>query len=337
PLIFANGSSASGASNASYVDGPVRKVGNAAFTFPTGDGGIYRGISISAPTAGTDAFTAEYFKATQAFGGPSTYSSGLLTVSSCEYWVLDRTTGTSNVNVTLSWVAADCTGPYIDPTGLSSLRVARWNGSNWVSHGNGGTTGTSASGTVTTSAAVTSFSPFTLASVSLINPLPIELVEFIAIPGVSSVGLRWSTLSELSNDFFTIERSVSGVEFEELAMIKGAGTTDQKLTYTYEDNKPLSGVSYYRLKQTDFDKSVSYSAIVKVNLESPEVMVLYPNPVNQSEIVTANSTDVFALFNSLGQLVAKTERTNEIDIKGLPAGVYTVRSASGRVTRLVIK
>lgn len=337
PLIFANGSSASGASNASYVDGPVRKVGNAAFTFPTGDGGIYRGISISAPTTGTDAFTAEYFKATQAFGGPSTYSSGLLTVSSCEYWVLDRTTGTSNVNVTLSWVAADCTGPYIDPTGLSSLRVARWNGSNWVSHGNGGTTGTSASGTVTTSAAVTSFSPFTLASVSLINPLPIELVEFIAIPGVSSVGLRWSTLSELNNDFFTIERSASGVEFEELAMIKGAGTTDQKLTYTYEDNKPLSGISYYRLKQTDFDKSVSYSEIVKVNLESPEVMVLYPNPVNQSEIVTANSTDVFALFNSLGQLVTRTERTNEIDIKGLPAGVYTVRSASGRVTRLVIK
>ncbi|MGE0587498.1 MAG: T9SS type A sorting domain-containing protein [Cyclobacteriaceae bacterium] len=336
-INFADNATVTGGSNASHVDGPVRKIGNDVFSFPTGDGGIYRSIAISAPSNTTHTFTAEYFKTPQAFGNESTYDPSFYSVSSCEFWTLDRTpvVGGSNVLVTLSWNSSDCTGPYI--TDPSTLRVTRWNGSSWVNHGNGGTTGTSASGTIVSSGVITSFSPITLASTTSANPLPIELVEFVAIPNVTSVGLRWTTLSELNNDFFTIERSGSGVEFEELALIRGAGTTDQKRTYTYEDTKPLDGTSYYRLKQTDFDKSVSYSEIVKVNLEAPEVMVLYPNPVNQSEIVTANSTDVFALYNSLGQMVVKTEYTREIDTKGLPAGVYTVRSASGSVTRLVIR
>ncbi|MCB0488549.1 MAG: T9SS type A sorting domain-containing protein [Cyclobacteriaceae bacterium] len=336
-INFADNATVTGGSNASHVDGPVRKIGNDVFNFPTGDGGIYRSIAISAPSNTTHTFTAEYFKTPQAFGNESTYDPSFYSVSSCEFWTLDRTpvVGGSNVLVTLSWNSSDCTGPYI--TDPSTLRVARWNGSSWVNHGNGGTTGTSANGTIVSSGVVTSFSPFTLASTTSANPLPIELVEFVAIPNVTSVGLHWTTLSELNNDFFTIERSKTGVEFEELALIKGAGTTDQKQTYTYEDTKPLNGVSYYRLKQTDFDKSISYSEILKVDLEAPEVMVLYPNPVNQSEIVTANSTDVFAVYNSLGQMVAKTILTREIDTKGLPAGVYTVRSGSGNVTRLVIK
>ncbi|MGE0773309.1 MAG: T9SS type A sorting domain-containing protein [Cyclobacteriaceae bacterium] len=333
-INFADNATVTGGSNASHVDGPVMKTGNDAFVFPTGDAGIFRSIAISAPSNVAHAFTAEYFFSAQAFGNESTYDPSFFSVSSCEHWILDRTSGTSNVSVTLSWNSSDCTGPYI--TDPATLRVTRWNGSSWVNHGNGGTTGTSANGTIVSSGAVTSFSPFTLASTTSANPLPIELIEFVAVPNMNSVGLHWSTLSELNNDFFTIERSESGVEFEELAWIKGAGTTNQKQIYTYEDTQPLSGLSYYRLKQTDFDKSVSYSEIVKVNLGAPGIMVLYPNPVNQAEFVTANSIDVFALYNSLGQMVVQTERTREIDIKGLPAGVYTVRSASGNVTRLVI-
>lgn len=333
-LSFADNAVSVGGSNSSHVDGPVLKIGNDAFSFPTGDNGIYRSIAISAPSNTGHAFTAEYFKTPQALGGPSTYASGLLTVSSCEYWILDRTTGTSNVNVTLSWNSPDCTGTYISD--LPSLRVARWSGTNWVSHGNGGTTGNATTGTVTTSSAVTSFSPFALASTSLANPLPIELTSFTATPIENVVSLKWITQSELNNDFFTIERSKSGLEFKSLSQIAGAGTTSETNHYEFIDQDPLADVSYYRLKQTDFDGQVTFSDVVKIDRNSPSTLSLYPNPVSQSDIVRANYVGSFALFNSLGQLVLKVENTSEIKTSGLPSGVYTVKSSNGQYQRLVI-
>jgi len=321
--------------NASHIDGPVRKIGNTAFTFPVGDGGIGRSIAITAPAVASDAFTAEYFKSAQAFGGSSTYDPSFATLSSCEYWVLDRTNGASNVSVTLSWNSPDCTGPYI--TDPSTLRVARWTGASWVSHGNGGTTGNATTGTIVSSGTINSFSPITIASTSLSNPLPIELVEFNAIPFGDVVNLSWSTLSELNNDYFTVERSISGNEFETLADIKAAGTTNLKMFYGFVDRHPLPGLSYYRLKQTDFDGAFTYSGIVRVNSDFPDQLKAYPNPVAQSGLVILNYKDSFALFNSLGQMVLFVDDTNQFDTKGLPAGVYTIKGASGNHTRLVIE
>jgi len=335
-LILNSGSTLSGTpSNATHVDGPLRKIGGTAFTFPTGDAGIYRGIGISASGTGTDAFTAEYFKTAQAFGDASTYADGLLTVSACEYWILSQTAGTSSVNVTLSWVSADCSGPYIDPTGLTDLRVARWNNTNWVSHGNGGTTGSSAMGTIVTSAPLSGFSPFTLASVSLINPLPIELINFEARVYGNEVLTRWSTASELNNDFFTVERSSDGLEFSEIGIIKGQGTSQQKSDYQFVDIKPLPDVSYYRLKQTDYDKKSSYSRIVSVTREDGGGLIVYPNPTQGFAL--ANQKGNFILFNSIGQIVLKIADDDEFDLTQLPKGVYTVWDDKGRFLRLVVE
>ncbi len=326
-----------GGSNASHIDGPVIKVGNDAFIFPTGDNGIYRSIAISAPSSTVHTFTAEYFFTPQAFGGIPTYDPSFFSVSACEYWTLDRTpaVGGSNVSVTLSWNSADCVGPYIsDP---STLRVARWSGSAWVSHGNGGTTGTSATGTIISSGVVTSFSPFTLASTTSANPLPVELIEFVAIPLENTVGLKWSTLSELNNDFFAIERSVDGLEFKEIAIVSGAGTTTARQDYTYEDTRPLLGVSYYRLRQTDFDGEIAFSNIARVDMDSPNYLVVHPNPISQSAIATTNFKGDFILLNSLGQIVLQVEGSDQLDTKGLATGVYVLKSSNGSFTRIVIE
>ncbi|MBK7651025.1 MAG: hypothetical protein IPJ20_10145 [Flammeovirgaceae bacterium] len=286
-LTFVNGSTSTGGSNASHIDGPVLKIGNAAFSFPTGDAGIFRPISISAPANNTHAFRAEYFKAAQAFGGPATYPAGILTVSSCEYWVLDRTVGASNVNVTLSWNSPDCTGAYI--TNLPNLRVMRWDGvSSWVNHGNGGTTGNATAGTLITSAPITSFSPITLGSTTIDNPLPIELISFIAQVLNENVKLNWITASELNNDFFTVQRSADGMEFESIMKIKGAGTTSASTSYEYMDVTPIQNISYYRLKQTDFDKKSSYSKVLVVNVLLSGELSMYPNPVSVGGVVTLN-------------------------------------------------
>lgn len=275
-INFANGSTVVGGSNASHVDGPVVKIGNAPFSFPTGDGGFYRAISISAPTTATHAFRAEYLKAAQGFGGPATYPSGILTVSSCEYWLLDRIVGASNVSVTLSWNSPECVGPYI--TDITDLRVMRWDGAAWVNQGNGGTTGSSTAGTVISSGPVTAFSPFTLGSTTLDNPLPVELTSFVALTDEDRVQLKWSTASELNNDFFAVERSSTGEVFQELFRVTGAGTTNLARSYEAFDETPLAGPSFYRLRQTDFDGSIAYSNVVRVEMDADSFWAITPNP-----------------------------------------------------------
>lgn len=332
-INFADNAVVSGASNASYVDGPVRKTGNDIFTFPTGDGGVYRGIGISAPSVTTAAFTAEYFFAPHSYGTSKDIT--LFTVSTCEYWILDRTTGTSNVNVTLSWVKADCSGTYItDPT---TLRVARFNGTRWQDHGNGSTTGDANSGTVTTSAVVTSFSPFTLGSTNGANPLPVSLLSFKGQEEKGTVQLQWSTATELNNDFFTLERSSNGLQFTTLGTVKGVGNAVSTQYYTYTDESPLKGLSYYRLKQTDIDGQTTYYNIISVYVPTTEsTFVVYPNPVGQDKKIHFSDLYNISIYNGLNQLIMQAEGVSVVDVRHLAAGVYIIRNNKGETSKLVI-
>jgi gliding motility-associated-like protein len=161
-VLMENGADCTNTSDLSYVDGFVSKTGNSAFTFPVGDGGYYRPVSISAPTATTDCFAARYI-----YGDPNSagYSRTLrdnlaLHVSNKEYWVLNRTAGSSDVQLTLSW---DATKTSVSmPSDLRKIRIVRWNGSMWITEGNVSTTGNFTSGTVTANA--TGYGVFSLAT-----------------------------------------------------------------------------------------------------------------------------------------------------------------------------
>jgi hypothetical protein len=280
-LNFADNATVTGASNSSYVNGPVRKTGNDAFVFPVGKSNLYRAIAMSAPSLTTDQFTAQYFYTAQTYGGSSTWDPSLYNISQCDYWILDRTTGTSAVTVKLSWDDSSCPGGTGYIKDLNDLRVARFNSatSTWMNEGNGGTTGSTSIGTVISGAAVTSFSPFAIATVSSSNPLPIELRFFKASAERNNkVILTWETATEKNNDFFTIERSIDGETFESIKKIDGAGNSSLPIDYASADNAPLGGLSYYRLKQTDFDGGFSYSRIVAVQIDASSTLYLYPNP-----------------------------------------------------------
>ncbi len=95
--------------------------------------------------------------------------------------------------------------------------------------------------------------------------LPISLLSFDVKQRKGGIELLWSTASEINNDFFTIERSVDGNNWNILAFIQGAGNSNQELHYKYYDENPLDDISYYRLKQTDFDGKYEYFAPVAVN------------------------------------------------------------------------
>ena len=90
------------------------------------------------------------------------------------------------------------------------------------------------------------------------DPLPIELLSFSANAVHNSVRLSWVTATETNNDFFTIERSINLKDWEVLGFVDGAGNSSRPLHYSFTDFNPLTGVSYYRLKQTDYDGKYEY-------------------------------------------------------------------------------
>ncbi|MES2618758.1 MAG: T9SS type A sorting domain-containing protein [Bacteroidota bacterium] len=319
-----DGTSTAGNAN-SFVSGPMKKVGNDSFIFPLGKGTKWARLGIEAPASITDAFTAQYFNTpyTDTLTMAASPTPVLNNVSKKEYWTCDRTVGTSNIKIQLFWENFLSGINYYTP----DLVVARWNGSAWENKGQSAIT-TSTPGNVTSNT-INSFSPFTFGSLSGINILPVTLLNFTAKLNKSiEVELVWQTTSEINNDFFTVERSRDGINFEFVEQIKSAGNSNDLITYSTKDLKPYSGVSYYRLKQTDKSGEVGYSKVEVVVNESPLQLVIYPNPSNQSMFYINgldNDARDIEIRNLAGQLVySEYHQINNAIETNLTSGVYIV-------------
>ena len=179
--------------------------------------------------------------------------------------------------------------------------------------------------------------------------LPIELVMFTANPLGKTVLLNWETASELDNAYFTIEKTKDGVNFEKVTQVAGAGNSAEKLYYAAVDSTPFAGLSYYRLKQTDFDGKYSYSNLVPVNfngLPDTDEFVLYPNPVNNGLLnlsyIGKRGAEMMVYFYDIqGRLVATQvvpsaysgpQLVNVYPTQGLNAGVYMVKGVSDSIS-----
>jgi hypothetical protein len=90
------------------------------------------------------------------------------------------------------------------------------------------------------------------------STLPVSLLYFTGKNNEDNILLSWATATEINNDHFTIERSVDGIEFEFVTMLRGSGNSDVTINYSFTDEHPHNGLSYYRLVQTDFDGSTTY-------------------------------------------------------------------------------
>lgn len=186
---------------------------------------------------------------------------------------------------------------------------------------------------------------FTLGTTNLSQtPLPIDLLSFSAkVEFDKQVRLDWTTASEDNNDYFTIERSVDGNMWIELLKVDGAGTSSEILTYSAVDEKPYSGESYYRLKQTDYDGQFEVFEIKRVeilSLLSKSSLTAYPNPVNHLVKVSSdmNSLSTVGVYNLLGQNVTDLTRVInrsgsdlELDLSELSSGVYYIKSGDQSV------
>jgi hypothetical protein len=212
----------------------------------------------------------------------------------------------------------------------------------------GGTGSMGITGTVTTTGTGTVFgstvdctTPGTCNS-SAQDPLPIELLYFDVKQDGTETRLTWSTASEINNDFFTIERTVDGVHFDVIGTIQGAGNSTSVLNYSI-DVSPLNTISYYRLKQTDYDGKSSYSNLIMVSLDKNLDFILYPNPTHGLINLQVSSNDLSVIICDIyGRTVYSQMflQKNIVDLTGvLPVGVYTINVTAAQKTytrRLII-
>jgi hypothetical protein len=191
----------------------------------------------------------------------------------------------------------------------NSVSVVHDDGSNnWLDMGGTGTadvTGSITSNTITSFRSKFSFG-FPLGG------LPIELISFDARLSEGSVQCNWSTASELNNDYFTLERSADGLLYKPVSRIKGAGNCTSLLHYSSVDNNPLTGNSYYRLKQTNYDGTSAYSDAVHIfNAGISQQYTIYPNPSNGGPIhIQKGGADM-----SDSKIVLQTIEGKEIPVK----------------------
>ena len=165
-VLLIDNATASGGWDSSYVSGPVKKIGNDAFTFPLGDSvlstGAYHPLTITAPSVTSDSYTVTYRDSVQS-SGSTLQTDSLSSISTCERWLLTRNVGTSVVVPTLGWNSNSC-----NVDGCHKLRVAAWDGTWWTSLGYNGITTSGARGTVA------AHSGYSTASLPLVIAQPVN-------------------------------------------------------------------------------------------------------------------------------------------------------------------
>ena len=176
--------------------------------------------------------------------------------------------------------------------------------------------------------------------------LPIGLIDFSGdFDEVSRSNLlTWTTSSESNNDFFLIERSTDGTNYQPIADIDGAGNSSIENRYTYYDPVASAGVFYYRLKQVDFDGSFTYSHSISIESKIDTDSFfgsIFPNPAKTAfTLITSARNQAIpvslSFYNNQLQLIkteelagSKNASNYKIDVSDLKAGVYTVHLRSG--------
>ena len=298
-MIINNGSDLALVANASaYIDGRLQRNLSQNTTknafFPMGKSGKKRQLSLHNFT-GNGFYTVEYIDndPTNESMPSNEINEPLEIVSNIEYWSVEAPANAS-ARVQLHWGQGSGL-PEVEPAVLeANVLVAEWDGSSkWVSKGSqpaaafGDGTGYVRAAQATSFLNKSNARYFTIASQSEEDMpiLPIELIQLDAAAKNGHILISWATASETNNHFFTVEKSRDGRIFELVSHENSKapyGNSSELLHYEIKDLDPREGVTYYRLKQTDFDGSFDYSRPVGVVYgKTSEVSFnLYPNPNN---------------------------------------------------------
>lgn len=180
--------------------------------------------------------------------------------------------------------------------------------------------------------------------------LPIELSSFKLEKFGDDISVQWVTSTEENNDYFEILRSKNGITYEVVGKVDGVGNSTSSISYEYLDKVPYFELSYYKLRQVDYDgKSETFGA-KSIYIQPPSELVFYPNPVDPGsklQIFTNAKVDAkveISLIDVTGITLSKRElNPNDLFLqvpKELMPGVYFISVNSDNLKetkRLIIK
>lgn len=282
-LRFAdNATYTGGTTDAQHVNGYVSKTGNDAFTFPVGSGNDARTLAISAPATATDQYSVAWIAGNPGTNGDPSNANALhpttsvtapiASVSTQGQWDWIPVSGTgTGLTITVSLPAG------VNMATATSLRLVGWNGTSWVdlsgsANATGNTEGSTLSGTM-----IAGISAIGIGSTSIV--LPVTFGSFTATKQGCEALLDWTTLTELNNDLFEIERSSDGRSFSLIGKVAATGNSSTVQHYSYNDKAPASGMNYYRIVQVDVDGQRSNTTIRSLQFDCAGGMVkVYPIP-----------------------------------------------------------
>ncbi|MEQ1586599.1 MAG: T9SS type A sorting domain-containing protein [Cyclobacteriaceae bacterium] len=165
------------------------------------------------------------------------------------------------------------------------------------------------------------------------NVLPVTLLFFTGKVSKTDIELNWASASELNFDFFDVEKSSDGTNFYSIVKVKGNGTTTDRHDYSFNDEKPLIGKNYYRLKSVDFDGYTEYFNVVVVDFDGQKGFSVYPNPVQSVNEIKIELNFVpeypleVTLYNLSGRQLQRTMLTGSsasLPVQ-LSSGMYIIR------------
>ncbi len=323
PLEFTSPAVSAGTSNASHVNGYVRKLGTGAFTYPVGDASMYQQVIVN-PSANASGMVVKYFAAdagTAPFGTTGTDPTPLQYYNHLEYWTISPVTSATGV-VTIFWDSYNNQGI----GAVSDLRVAHLTGGQWLNEGTGSGAGTIASGSVTSNA-LSAWSPFTLGSLSSNSPLPIELTDFSASASNCQVSLVWHAATEINFDHYELQTSTDAINFTALTTLPAKGNNS---SYAYQYNPRTQGTLYYRLEMVSTDGSVGYSHIISADVACGENEV-HVSPVPTSGMLNISTGSQSALScrvsDNQGRVIRflqVNDMNSQVDLGQEQAGIYSL-------------
>jgi hypothetical protein len=234
-----------------------------------------------------------------------------------------------------------------DATGKANLRVSQFPGSSTAPGTSGGIQVNPADASIVFNGTrwevtfdVTGSGSFFVHTGSFV--LPVTGLELRGVQSGAVNRLSWNTVTETNNKGFELQRSADGKNFSSIAFVAtkaGGGNSASPLSYIYNDEKPLNGNGYYRLKQVDKDGKISYSNIVSLGRKVSDIILtsVYPNPTEKElnvvitspgmERVTIIITDLRGgiVMRKAIQLVSG-ENQQQLKVQSLAAGTYLIKA-----------
>ena len=173
-------------------------------------------------------------------------------------------------------------------------------------------------------------------SATTASPYEAYLGNFIVLKQYNNTVLvKWTTISENNNQYFSIERSADGTHYTDIGKVLSLGNTAYGFSYQFVDTKPAIGKNFYRIRMVDISVRNKYSDIkvVQVNDNKPVEFSVFPNPAVNAVTLKLNAKDKEELkveiYDFTGnKVVTKTSVVQnqkiELDIESLKTGLYAI-------------